>query len=86
MKKLSICLCSVVLFCFFNLISLRAEEPVQQTTDQQEKTTILEAAAAYIQYLKLQNSLQMGNRQFTLLSNIMKTKHDEERSAIDNAK
>jgi len=86
MKKLSIYLCSVIVLCFFNLVALRAEEPVQQTADQQEKTTIIEAAAAYIQYLQLQISMQMESRQFNLISNVMKTKDEDEKSAINNAR
>ena len=86
MKKLSLFLCSVAVLCFFNLVALRAEEPVQQTTDQQEKTSLIEAASAYFQYLQLQIKMQSENRQFTLVSNIRKTKHDEGRSAIDNTR
>jgi len=37
-----------------------------------------------LQYLQLQQSVQQENRQFTLLSNIMKAKHDTARAAINN--
>lgn len=37
-----------------------------------------------IQYLQLQQKMQQENRQFTMVSNIMKTKHDAARSAINN--
>jgi len=37
-----------------------------------------------IQYLSLQNNMAHENRQFTLVSNIMKTKHDTAKNAINN--
>ena len=37
-----------------------------------------------LQYLKLQKKMQAENRQLTLISNIIKTKHDTFRSAIIN--
>lgn len=37
-----------------------------------------------LQFLKLQNSMQNENRQFTIVSNIMKTKHDTVKNTISN--
>jgi hypothetical protein len=37
-----------------------------------------------MQYLLIQQKMQSDNRQFTLLSNIMKTKHDTAKNAINN--
>ena len=37
-----------------------------------------------LQYLQLQNSMQNDNRQFTMVSNIMKTKHDTAKNSITN--
>lgn len=37
-----------------------------------------------MQYLGLQQQMQDENRRFTLLSNIMKTKHDTAKNSIDN--
>lgn len=37
-----------------------------------------------LQYLNLQQNMQQENRQFTMMSNIMKTKHDTAKSAINN--
>ena len=39
-----------------------------------------------LQYLQLQQNMQQDNRQFTLLSNIMKTKHDTAKNAIGNVR
>ena len=39
-----------------------------------------------LQYLQLQQKMQSDNRQFTLLSNIMKTKHDTAKNAINNVR
>jgi hypothetical protein len=39
-----------------------------------------------IQYLMLQQDMQTENRQFTLVSNIMKTKHDTAKNAINNVR
>ena len=39
-----------------------------------------------LQYLGLQESMQADNRQFTLMSNIMKTKHDGAKNAISNVR
>jgi hypothetical protein len=37
-----------------------------------------------VQYLQLQNTMQNENRQFTMVSNIMKTKHDTVKNSISN--
>jgi hypothetical protein len=37
-----------------------------------------------LQYLQLQSSMQNENRQFTAVSNIMKTKHDTVKNSISN--
>lgn len=39
-----------------------------------------------LQYLGLQQNMQSENRQFTTLSNIMKTKHDTAKNAINNVR
>ena len=39
-----------------------------------------------LQYLQLQQDMQAQNRQFTLISNIMKVKHDTAKSAINNVR
>jgi hypothetical protein len=39
-----------------------------------------------IQYLDLQKQMQDENRQFTLVSNIMKAKHDTAKNAINNVR
>ncbi|MBI5508846.1 MAG: hypothetical protein HY903_08845 [Deltaproteobacteria bacterium] len=39
-----------------------------------------------MQYLMLQQKMQADNRQFTTLSNIMKTKHDTAKNAINNVR
>ena len=39
-----------------------------------------------LQYLTLQQKMQADNRQFTALSNIMKTKHDTAKNAISNVR
>jgi hypothetical protein len=39
-----------------------------------------------LQYLGLQQNMQQENRQFTLVSNIMKTKHDTAKNAINNVR
>jgi hypothetical protein len=37
-----------------------------------------------LQYLMLQNKVSQENRQFTMVSNIMKNKHDTAKNAINN--
>jgi hypothetical protein len=39
-----------------------------------------------VQFLMLQQQMQMENRQFTTLSNVMKTKHETASAAISNIK
>jgi predicted butyrate kinase (DUF1464 family) len=38
----------------------------------------------YLQYLQLQSQIQNENRSYTLVSNIMKTKHDTAKNSISN--
>ena len=37
-----------------------------------------------LQYLQLQQDMQHENRQFTMVSNIMKVKHDTAKNSINN--
>jgi hypothetical protein len=39
-----------------------------------------------LQYLQLQQNMQQENRQFTMMSNIMKTKHDTAKAVINNVR
>ena len=39
-----------------------------------------------LQYLQLQQAMQNENRQFTAVSNIMKTKHDTVKNSISNVR
>ena len=39
-----------------------------------------------LQYLTLHKKMQEDNRRFTMISNIMKTKHDTARNAINNVR
>jgi len=39
-----------------------------------------------VQYLTLQQDMQRENRQFTMVSNVMKTKHDTAKNAINNVR
>ncbi len=39
-----------------------------------------------LQYLQLQQKMQSDNRKFTVISNVMKTKHDTAKNAINNVR
>ncbi len=55
------------------------------TTKMQETRRMQELNQSFnLQYLGLQQNMQSENRQFTTLSNIMKTKHDTAKNAINN--
>lgn len=43
-------------------------------------------ASFNLQYLQLQEKIQMDTRQFNLISNIMKTKHDAAKNALNNVR
>jgi hypothetical protein len=57
------------------------EQLFQATKDMQEMQMSFN-----LQYLNLQNQIQHENRQFTMLSNIMKTKHDTVKNSISNVR
>ncbi len=56
-------------------------ELMNATRDMQEMNSSFN-----LQYLQLQQDMQQDNRQFTLMSNIMKTKHDTAKAAINNVR
>ena len=61
-------------------------EAVQDLTAEAQ-TNMTEMSQSFnLQYLDLQQQLQDENRRFTLVSNIMKTKHDTSKSAINNVR
>jgi hypothetical protein len=57
-----------------------SENSLLQATQQMQETQM----SFNLQYLQLQNSMQAENRQFTMVSNIMKTKHDTAKNTISN--
>lgn len=57
------------------------QDLLNQTKDMQEMM-----ASFNLQYLQLQEKMQMENRSFTTVSNVMKTKHDTAKSSISNVR
>ena len=62
------------------LISADASDQLLQATQNMQETQM----SFNLQYLQLQNNMQNENRQFTMVSNIMKTKHDTVKNSISN--
>jgi len=63
--------------------SLTEMEKNQGPTSKQKQTTEMNQSFN-LQYLGLQQAMQDENRRFTLVSNIMKNKHDTAKNAINN--
>lgn len=71
-----------------------AESSSQGEAENDEVMTVMEATRELqelnmrfnLQYLQLQHAMESENRQFTTLSNVMKTKHESAKTAIDNIK
>ena len=57
-----------------------SQSQLMQAAQQMQETQM----SFNLQYLQLQNSMQNANRQFTMVSNIMKTKHDTVKNTISN--
>jgi len=65
-------------------LSNQGEELLKQTKVTEE---VLKMQQSFnLQYLQLQQDMQQQNRQFTLVSNIMKVKHDTAKNAINNVR
>lgn len=56
------------------------ENSLLQATQQMQETQM----SFNLQYLQLQNQMQNENRNYTMVSNIMKTKHDTAKNTISN--
>ena len=65
-------------------LSNQGEKLLKQT--QATKSVLAMQQSFNLQYLQLQQKMQGENRQFTLMSNIMKVKHDTAKSAINNVR
>jgi cob(I)alamin adenosyltransferase len=57
-----------------------SSQQLLQATKQMQETQM----SFNLQYLQLQSQMQNDNRQFTMVSNIMKTKHDTVKNSISN--
>ena len=57
-----------------------ASQSLMAATQQMQETQM----SFNLQYLQLQESMQNENRQYTMVSNIMKTKHDTVKNSISN--
>lgn len=58
----------------------RSDNNLLNATRQMQETQM----SFNLQYLELQNQIQNENRQYTAVSNIMKTKHDTVKNSISN--
>jgi len=68
-----------------DLSKLAAQKGTSQAELMQATKNLQETQMSFnLQYLQLQNSMQNENRQFTIVSNIMKTKHDTVKNSISN--
>jgi len=59
-----------------------SSQDLMQATQQMQETQM----SFNLQYLQLQEQMQNDNRQFTAVSNILKTKHDTAKNIITNIK
>jgi hypothetical protein len=59
-----------------------SQSQLLQATKQMQETQM----SFNLQYLQLQNKMQNENRQYTAVSNIMKTRHDTARNSIANVR
>ncbi len=59
-----------------------SSQDLMQATQQMQETQM----SFNLQYLQLQEQMQNDNRQFTAVSNILKTKHDTVKNTISNIK
>jgi hypothetical protein len=64
-------------------LSLNELETVAGGADLEQQSAEMDQSFN-LQYLQLQQDMQAQNRQFTLISNIMKVKHDTAKNAINN--
>ena len=59
-----------------------SQAPLLQATQEMQEMQM----SFNLQYLQLQSQMQNENRQFTMVSNIMKTKHDTVKNSISNVR
>ena len=70
-----------------DLSKLAVQKGISQAELMQATKNLQETQMSFnLQYLQLQNSMQNENRQFTMVSNVMKTKHDTAKNIISNIK
>ncbi len=70
-----------------NLAKLAARSSTTRQQLAEAARQLREMQRSYsMQYLQLQQKMQSENRRYTLLSNIMKTKHDTAKNAINNVR
>jgi hypothetical protein len=68
----------------FQTRTLTSPAEVQACAYEVEKALAEMQMSFNLQYLMLQNKISHENRQFTMISNIMKTKHDTAKNSINN--
>lgn len=70
-----------------DLSKLAVQKGTSQAELMQATKNLQETQMSFnLQYLQLQNSMQNENRQFTMVSNVMKTKHATAKNIISNIK
>jgi len=87
LKKLTLCICSIVVLCFFNLAALKAEEPTKKTSvNQQENTITTRGDISQSDMLNLQSKQQEQSRFLQLISQVMKTVSETTENIVRNLK
>ncbi|MGA8184001.1 MAG: hypothetical protein WB819_10210 [Terriglobia bacterium] len=70
-----------------NLAKLAARSSTTRQQLAEAARQLREMQRSYsVQYLQLQQEMQSENRRYTMLSNIMKTRHDTAKNAINNVR
>ena len=86
LNRLAMYLGAIVVFCFFNLVDIKAQDPnnLTSTTNTQPTTTIVipEESESESKETDLQNMLQKQQQITQLMSNISKVLHDTAMSII----
>ena len=87
LKKLTLCICSIVVLCLFNLAALKAEEPTKKTSvNQQENTITTRGDISQSDMLNLQSKQQEQSRFLQLISQVMKTVSETTENIVRNLK
>jgi len=85
MKRITMYICFIVVLCFFNLVAIKAQDPVKETPIESQQVESI-TDQTQMDQMKLQQEQERRSKIMQALANIMKKVSETTDSIVQNLK